>query len=142
QREEPQVPVVMISGHGTIETAVQAIQNGAYDFIEKPFKSDRLILIVARALEAAGLKREGRELRRRAGAGTESLGVASGIAQRRNAIGRVGPPGGRVLISGLAGVGKVEAARMLPARARRAGGPVGTLTCATLNAGRVEEELF
>ena len=73
-REEPQVPVVMISGHGTIETAVRAIQQGAYDFIEKPFNSDRLLLIVSRALEAARLKRENSELKLRAGAETELVG--------------------------------------------------------------------
>src|SRR5918911_1979862 len=73
-REEPQVPVVMISGHGTIETAVQAIQQGAYDFIEKPFKSDRLLLVVERAIEAAQLRRENELLRQRAGVDVELVG--------------------------------------------------------------------
>ena len=85
-REEPQVPIVMISGHGTIETAVQAIQNGAYDFIEKPFKSDRLLLIAARALEAARLRRENSELRLRAGPETELVGVSNAMASLRGAI--------------------------------------------------------
>ncbi len=142
QREEPQVPVVMISGHGTIETAVQAIQHGAYDFIEKPFKSDRLILIAERALEAARLKREVSELRLRAGAETELLGTSNAINQLRNAIERVAPTGSRVLISGPAGVGKEVAARMIHARSRRAGEPFVALNCATLNPGRFEEELF
>jgi two-component system nitrogen regulation response regulator NtrX len=142
QREEPQVPVVMISGHGTIETAVQAIQHGAYDFIEKPFKSDRLILIVERALEAARLKREVSELRLRAGAETELLGNSPPISQLRNAIERVAPTGSRVLISGPAGVGKEVAARMIHARSRRSGEPFVALNCATLNPGRFEEELF
>src|SRR3954469_5573853 len=141
-REEPQVPVVMISGHGTIETAVQAIQQGAYDFIEKPFKSDRLLLIVARALEAARLKRENSELRLRAGAETELVGVSAGIAQLRTAIERVAPTGSRVLITGPAGAGKEVAARMIHARSRRADGPFVVLNCATLNPARFEEELF
>ena len=141
-REEPQVPCVMISGHGTIETAVQAIQQGAYDFIEKPFKSDRLLLIVERALEAARLRREVSELRLRAGAETELLGNSPQIAQLRGAIEKVAPTNSRVLITGPAGSGKEVAARMLHARSRRAGEPFVALNCATLNPARIEEELF
>ena len=105
QQEAPGLPSVMISGHGTIETAVQAIQHGAYDFIEKPFKSDRLLLIIARALEAARLKRELSELRLRAGAEAELVGVSPALAQLRQAVDRVAPTGSRVLISGPAGAG-------------------------------------
>jgi two-component system, NtrC family, nitrogen regulation response regulator NtrX len=141
-REEPQVPCVMISGHGTIETAVQAIQQGAYDFIEKPFKSDRLLLIVERALEAARLRREVSELRLRAGAETELLGNSPQIVQLRGAIEKVAPTNSRVLITGPAGSGKEVAARMLHARSRRAGEPFVALNCATLNPARIEEELF
>ncbi len=141
-REEPQVPCVMISGHGTIETAVQAIQQGAYDFIEKPFKSDRLLLIVERALEAARLRREVSELRLRAGAETDLLGHSAPIAQLRGAIEKVAPTNSRVLITGPAGSGKEVAARMLHARSRRAGEPFVALNCATLNPARIEEELF
>ncbi len=141
-REEPQVPVVMISGHGTIETAVQAIQQGAYDFIEKPFKSDRLLLIVARALEAARLRRENSELRLRAGPETELVGISQAITQLRSAIEKVAPTGSRVLISGPAGSGKEVAARMIHARSRRADGPFVALNCAILNPARFEEELF
>jgi two-component system nitrogen regulation response regulator NtrX len=141
-QEEPRVPCVMISGHGTIETAVQAIQQGAYDFIEKPFKSDRLLLIVSRALEAARLRREVSELKLRAGAETELVGVSSSIAQLRQAVERVAPTGSRVLIQGPAGAGKEVAARMLHARSRRADGPFVALNCATLAPGRFEEELF
>ena len=140
--EEPHVPVVMISGHGTIETAVQAIQQGAYDFIEKPFKSDRLLLIVARALEAARLQRENRELRLRAGAEAELVGASQGLSQLRSAIERVAPTGSRVLVTGPAGSGKEVAARMIHARSRRAEGPFVSLNCATLNPARFEEELF
>ena len=141
-REEPQVPIVMISGHGTIETAVQAIQNGAYDFIEKPFKSDRLLLIASRALEAARLRRENSELRLRAGPETELVGVSNAMASLRGAIEKVAPTGSRVLITGPAGAGKEVAARMLHARSRRADGPFVALNCATLNPARFEEELF
>jgi two-component system nitrogen regulation response regulator NtrX len=140
--EEPQVPVVMISGHGTIETAVLAIQQGAYDFIEKPFKSDRLLLVLARALEAARLKRENSDLRLRAGPETELLGRSAGIAQLRSAIEKVAPTGSRVLLTGPAGAGKEVAARMIHAQSRRADGPFVALNCAILNPGRFEEELF
>jgi len=141
-REEPQVPCLMISGHGTIETAVQAIQKGAYDFIEKPFQSDRLLLCVARALEAAKLRREVSELRLRAGAEDELLGASPAMNQLRSAIERVAPTNSRVLIHGPAGSGKEVAARMLHARSRRADGPFVALNCATLNPARIEEELF
>jgi two-component system, NtrC family, nitrogen regulation response regulator NtrX len=141
-REEPQVPCVMISGHGTIETAVRAIQHGAYDFIEKPFNSDRLLLIVSRALEAARLRRENSELRLRAGAEMELVGSSQVVGQLRAAIERVAPTGSRVLITGPAGSGKEVAARMIHARSRRADGPFVVLNCATLNPARFEEELF
>ena len=140
--EEPHVPVVMISGHGTIETAVAAIQHGAYDFIEKPFKSDRLLLVARRALEAARLARENAELRLRAGPETAITGQSPAATQLRAGIERVAPTGSRVLISGLAGSGKEVAARMVHARSRRADGPFVVLNCATLNPGRFEEELF
>src|ERR1700758_5493557 len=100
QSEEPQVPVVMISGHGTIEMAVSAIQEGAYDFIEKPFQSDRLLLVARRALEAAQLARENAELRLRAGPETELLGTSHVIAQLRAQVEKVAPTGSRVLVQG------------------------------------------
>ena len=140
--EAPDLPVVMISGHGTIETAVQAIQQGAYDFIEKPFKSDRLLLVLARALEAARLKRENSDLKLRAGPETELLGRSIGIAQLRSAIEKVAPTGSRVLLTGPAGAGKEVAARMIHAQSRRADGPFVVLNCAILNPARFEEELF
>ncbi len=140
--EAPPVPVIMISGHGTIETAVAAIQRGAYDFIEKPFQSDRLLLCLNRALEAARLERENAELRLRAGPDNRLEGDSQAIAAVRQQIDRVAPTGSRVLISGAAGVGKEVAARMIHARSRRADGPFVALNCATLAPGRFEEELF
>jgi two-component system nitrogen regulation response regulator NtrX len=140
--EEPHVPVVMISGHGTIETAVAAIQHGAYDFIEKPFKSDRLLLVVRRALEAARLARENAELRLRAGPESQLVGASAALTTVTAAIERVAPTGSRVLIAGPAGSGKEVAARMIHARSRRADGPFVSLNCATLAPARFEEELF
>jgi two-component system nitrogen regulation response regulator NtrX len=141
-REEPHVPVVMISGHGTIEMAVTAIQHGAYDFLEKPFQTDRLLLVIRRALESARLRAENAELRLRAGPETALSGASAAINQVRAQIERVAPTGSRVLITGPAGSGKEVAARMIHARSRRAEGPFVVLNCATLNPGRFEEELF
>ncbi|PPQ35949.1 nitrogen assimilation response regulator NtrX [Rhodopila globiformis] len=140
--EEPSIPVVMISGHGTIEMAVGAIQQGAYDFIEKPFQSDRLLLVVRRALEAAALARENAELRLRAGPEATLIGDSGVIGQLRSQIERVAPTGSRVLISGPAGSGKEVVARMIHARSRRNSGPFVVMNCATLNPARFEEELF
>ena len=86
KRDYPELPVIMISGHGNIETAVNAIKNGAYDFIEKPFKADRLLVIIERALEAARLRRENDELRARSGTETELIGVSPVVTQLRQAI--------------------------------------------------------
>jgi two-component system nitrogen regulation response regulator NtrX len=141
-REEPQIPVVMISGHGTIEMAVQAIQQGAYDFIEKPFEADRLLLCMRRALEAAALARENAELRLRAGPEATLTGDSAAIQSVRAQIEKVAPTGSRVLIQGPAGSGKEVAARMIHARSRRADGPFVVLNCATLAPARFEEELF
>jgi len=141
-REEPHVPVVMISGHGTIEMAVQAIQQGAYEFIEKPFKADRLLLVIRRAIEAAQLQRENSELRLRAGAETELIGASPQMRELRAAVEKVAPTGSRVLVTGPAGAGKEVVARMLHTLSRRASGPFMVLSCATLNPARLEDELF
>jgi two-component system nitrogen regulation response regulator NtrX len=142
RREHPSVPVVMISGHGNIETAVAAIKLGAYDFIEKPFKSDRLLHIVERAIEAARLRRENEELRLRAGGEVDLVGGSSAIVQLRNAIERVAPTGSRVLISGPPGTGKEVVARLIHRQSRRAAGPFVALNCATMRPDRLEIELF
>jgi len=136
------LPVVMISGHGNIETAVTAIKRGAYDFIEKPFKADRLLLVVERAIEAARLRRENEELRLRAGGETELIGESPGVALIRQAIERVAPTGSRVLITGAPGSGKEVVARSLHNRSKRAGGPFVAVNCATLRPDRLEVELF
>src|SRR5580698_7548786 len=123
KRQHPNVPVVMISGHGNVETAVTAIKLGAYDFIEKPFKSDRLILIAERALETSRLKREVSDLRARAGSVDRLVGSSPTINNLRRVIERVGPANSRVLISGPAGAGKELAARLIHAQSSRAEGP-------------------
>jgi len=140
--EMPSVPVVMISGHGTIETAVEAIKIGAYDFIEKPFKSDRLLLIVARAIETAVLRRENEELRLRAGGELDLVGSSLATSQLRQQIDRVAPTGSRVLIAGAPGAGKEVVGRLLHARSRRARGPFVAVNCATMHPDRLELELF
>ena len=140
--EMPSVPVVMISGHGTIETAVEAIKIGAYDFIEKPFKSDRLLLVVARAIEAALLRRENEELKLRAGGDLDLVGASIATNQLRQQIERVAPTGSRVLIAGAPGVGKEVVGRLLHARSRRSGGPFVAVNCATMHPDRLELELF
>jgi two-component system nitrogen regulation response regulator NtrX len=142
KRDHPDLPVVMISGHGTIETAVAALKRGAYDFIEKPFKADRLLLLVERAIEAARLRRENRELRLRAGPEGELIGKCLPITQLRSSIEKAAPTGSRILISGPAGSGKEVVARMIHARSRRADGPFVALNCATMRPERLEIELF
>ncbi len=141
-REYPGLSVVMISGHGTIEMAVKAIKMGAYDFIEKPFKADRLLLVVERAIESARLKRENEELRLRAGPSTNLIGRSTAIQQLRQAISKVAPTGSRVLITGPAGAGKEVAARLLHERSRRTQSPFLVLNCATMHPDRLESELF
>ncbi|MBU6418498.1 MAG: sigma-54 dependent transcriptional regulator [Proteobacteria bacterium] len=141
-QEVPRVPVIMVSGHGTIETAVAAIQRGAYDFIEKPFNSDRLLLVVKRALEAAKLERENAELRLRVGSDNNLTGDGHGIASLRNAVEKVAPTGSRVLISGPPGAGKEVVARMIHTKSRRAEGPFVVMNCAILAPEKFEAELF
>jgi two-component system nitrogen regulation response regulator NtrX len=138
----PEIPIIMFSGHGTIETAVAAIKKGAYDFIEKPFKSDRLLLAIQRALEASQLKREVAELRTLAFDEAELIGNAPAIVRVRQAIERVAPTGSRVLISGPPGSGKEVAARLIHAKSRRVSSPFVILNAAALAPERVDIELF
>src|SRR5579864_5231450 len=142
KRELPQLPVVMISGHGNIETAVAAIKMGAYDFIEKPFKADRLLLVVERAIEAARLRRENEELRLRAGGDLDLIGASPLANQLRQQIDKAAPTGSRVLITGPPGAGKEVVGRLLHLRSRRAKGPFVPVNCATMRPERLEIELF
>ena len=142
KKQHTDLPVIIISGHGNIETAVSAIRRGAYDYIEKPFKSDRLLLVCQRALEATALKREVKELRERSTVSSEMIGKSTAINQLRGALERVAPTNSRVLISGPSGCGKELAARMLHAKSARANGPFVILNSAILSPDSVEEELF
>lgn len=142
KKRHPTLPVLMMSGHGTIETAVTAIKNGAFDFIEKPFKTERLILLVERAIETARLRRENEELRLRTDVENDLVGTSGVINQVSQAIERVAMANSRVLITGPSGSGKEVAARILHDRSTRAGGPFVVVNCATMEPTLMEEELF
>jgi two-component system nitrogen regulation response regulator NtrX len=142
KRQHPDLPVVIISGHGNIETAVAAIKRGAYDYIEKPFKADRLVLIVARALEISKLKRENRELRERSAYGTEIIGHSGIINGLRQSIEKVAPTNSRIMISGPSGCGKELAARVLHQQSARANGPFVAINAVAMAPDRVEIEFF
>jgi len=139
---DPEIPVVMMSGHGTIEFAVKAINLGAYDFIEKPFTADRMILVAERAIEAARLRRENKELRLRAGGNIELVGNSPVITQLRQSINKVAPTNSRVLITGPAGSGKDLVAHLLHEQSNRAGAPFISLNCATMQPEGLEISLF
>ncbi len=140
--EHPNLPVVMISGHGNIETAVAAIRKGAYDFIEKPFKADRLILVAERALETSRLKREVVDLRARSGGEVRIVGGSNPMNQFRAAIERAGPANSRIFISGPSGAGKELSARAIHAASSRANGPFVVINAATITPENMEFELF
>lgn len=142
RKDHPDLPVVMISGHGNVETAVSAIKRGAYDYIEKPFKADRLILVAERALEASKLKREVQELKARSDRPDGIVGVSPVVNQLRNTVERVAPTNSRILISGPSGSGKEIVARAIHAQSQRANGPFVVLNAAAITPDRMEIELF
>ena len=142
KQAHPDLAVVMISGHGNIETAVSAIKSGAYDFIEKPFKADRLVLVAERALEASRLRREVRELKKGSVQASRIVGKSTVVNQLRQTIERVAPTNARVLITGEPGCGKELAARTLHEASTRATGPFVVINAATITPETMEEELF
>jgi two-component system, NtrC family, nitrogen regulation response regulator NtrX len=142
KRDHADLPVVMISGHGNIETAVAAIKRGAYDFIEKPFKSDRLILVATRALETSRLKREVKELKQLAPAASVMTGRSACMNQLRQIIERAAKANSRILIVGPSGAGKELAARTLHNASGRADGPFVVINAAAITPERMEIELF
>lgn len=142
KEQHPTLPVVMISGHGNIETAVSAIKLGAYDFIEKPFKADRLVLVADRALEASRLKRELIDLKTRAGAVNRIIGKSTAMNQLRGVIERVAPANSRILISGAPGSGKELVARIIHESSGRAAGPFIVVNAAAITPDNMEIELF
>src|SRR6266436_2618428 len=142
KRDHVDLPIVMISGHGNIETAVAAIKRGAYDFIEKPFKSDRLILVATRALETSRLKREVKELKQLAPAASVLTGRSACMNQLRQTIERAAKANSRILIVGPSGAGKELAARTLHNASGRAEGPFVVINAAAITPERMEVELF
>jgi two-component system nitrogen regulation response regulator NtrX len=142
KQEHPELPVVMISGHGNIETAVAAIKYGAYDFIEKPFKADRLILVATRALETSRLKREVKQLKQLAPLPATLIGKSASIAALRQTVERVAPTNSRILIIGPSGSGKELAARTIHQLSGRANGPFMVINAAAITPDRMEIELF
>jgi two-component system nitrogen regulation response regulator NtrX len=143
QTQHPDMPVVMISGHGNVETAVSAIRRGAYDYIEKPFKIDRLLLITQRAMEATRLKTEVEELRGRANSQTGDMVGVSGVLQAAKAvIEKSAPTNSRIFISGPSGSGKGLAARMVHHRSPRAEAPFVEINCSLYAAEEVQVVLF
>jgi two-component system, NtrC family, nitrogen regulation response regulator NtrX len=140
KQQHPDLPVVMISGHGNIETAVAAIKQGAYDFIEKPFKADRLVLVAERALENQRLKREVKALKQLSP--STLVGRSTAINQLRQTVEKVAPTNSRILIVGPSGAGKELAARALHALSGRAQGPFVVINAAAMSPERMEPELF
>jgi two-component system nitrogen regulation response regulator NtrX len=140
KRENPEVPVVMISGHGNIETAVAAIKRGAYDFIEKPFKADRLVLVADRALETSRLKREVKALKQLTP--STLIGHSPSINQLRQTVDKVAPTNSRILIVGPPGAGKELAARAIHGHSARAEGPFVVINAAAMTPERMEVEMF
>ncbi len=142
KRRDPSLPVLVISGHGNLDTAVAAIRRGAADFIEKPFEADRLLLMVQRATENERLRREVATLRVSAGLEEDLTGTSSAINNVRATLKRVAQTGSRVLITGGAGIGKEVAARLLHSWSQRASAPFVVVSAARMTPERVEEELF
>ena len=138
----PEIPVVMISGHGNIETAVSAIRRGAYDYIEKPFKADRLLLIASRALETSSLKKQVQELQERSADMPDMIGKSPAMQQLRQVIDRVAPSNSRIMVTGASGVGKELVARAIHGNSNRSDGPFVILNAATITPERMEIELF
>lgn len=142
KRDNPDVPVVIISGHGNIEIAVAAIKQGAYDFIEKPFNIDQLMVVVSRAMETSRLRRENSELRRKDVTSAEMLGSSPAFKALKSQLEKVTKSNGRVMLTGPAGSGKEMAARFIHAHSNRASAPFVSVSSATIEPERMEEVLF
>jgi two-component system nitrogen regulation response regulator NtrX len=142
KEQHPEMPVVMISGHGNIETAVAAIKRGAYDFIEKPFKADRLVLVADRALETSRLKREVKELKALTPVPIAMVGRSPSINQLRQSVEKIAPTNSRIMIVGPSGAGKELTARHLHGLSGRAEGPFVVINAAAITPDAMEVELF
>ena len=142
KRDNPDVPVVIISGHGNIEIAVAAIKQGAYDFIEKPFNIDQLLVVIRRAMETARLRRENSSLRRPEAAQSTMIGASASFRGLISQLDKVTKSNGRVMLSGPAGAGKELAARYIHAKSNRAQAPFVTVNCAGVEPENMEDVLF
>ncbi|WP_372991261.1 nitrogen assimilation response regulator NtrX [Sulfitobacter sp.] len=142
KRDNPDVPVVIISGHGNIEIAVAAIKQGAYDFIEKPFNIDQLLVVIRRAMETSRLRRENQSLKRRDVTSTEMIGTSTSFKTLMGQLDKVTKSNGRVMLRGPAGAGKEIAARYIHANSARAAAPFVTVNCASIAPERMEDLLF
>jgi len=142
KRDNPEVPVVIISGHGNVEIAVAAIKQGAYDFIEKPFNIDQLMVVIRRAMETSRLRRENTDLRRLDSGSSEMIGDSAVYRALTGQLDKVVKSNGRVMLSGPAGSGKEIAARYIHANSNRSSAPFITVNCASIEPDRMEEVLF
>jgi len=142
KRDHPDIPIVIISGHGNIEIAVAAIKQGAYDFIEKPFNIDQLLVVIRRAMETAKLRRENVELKRGDVANTDMLGDSAAFRTLKGQLDKVTKSNGRVMLTGPAGAGKEIAARYIHSNSNRASAPFITVNSASIEPDRMEEVLF
>ena len=142
KREHPDIPIVIISGHGNIEIAVAAIKQGAYDFIEKPFNIDQLMVVIRRAMETSRLRRENIELKRGDAPPSEMLGDSAVFRALRAQLDKVTKSNGRIMLTGQPGSGKEIAARYIHANSNRASAPFVTVSSASIEPDRMEEVLF
>jgi two-component system nitrogen regulation response regulator NtrX len=142
KRDNPDIPIVIISGHGNIEIAVAAIKQGAYDFIEKPFNIDQLLVVIGRAMETSRLRRENTDLRRKDVAAGDMIGICTAFRAMKAQLDKVAKSNSRVMLTGAPGSGKEVAARYIHANSNRAGGRFVTVNCATIEPERMEEVLF
>lgn len=142
KRDNPGVPVVIISGHGNIEIAVAAIKQGAYDFIEKPFNIDQLLVVIRRAMETSRLRRENQSLKRPELAQTKMIGASASFRALISQLDKVTKSNGRVMLTGPAGSGKEVAARYIHANSNRSDAPFVTVNCAGVAPETMEEVLF
>ena len=142
KRDHPEIPIVIISGHGNIEIAVAAIKQGAYDFIEKPFNIDQLMVVIGRAMETSRLRHENVALKRKDAPQTEMIGSSSSFKTLKSKLEKVTKSNGRVMLTGPAGVGKEVAARYIHANSSRGEGPFVSVNSASIEADRMEEVLF
>lgn len=142
REEKPDIPFIMISGHGNIETAVEAVKKGAFDFISKPPDLNRLLITIRNAMDKKSLVTETKQLRKRISRGAEMIGDSEGMQKIKDTISKVAPTDARVLVTGDNGVGKEMVARRIHELSARANGPLVEVNCAAIPSELIESELF